>query len=376
LKLTTVWTCPEDAIVDCAHSFSEQGLETGLLPSDLGLYIQAQGEDLTGYPVIGHITAEAEVDQRFPDVGSDEEISGHPLSNAVNLFRVWEDLEMDLAAMSLESASTDRDESPTFPMGPRSGQRPAFFASALVHTTCLCLMAFFPVLDAGGTTVGAGNVIMMRVVAHEDVIPQDESPASIDSAESAPSKARRDKRREQRPPEPPRTQPDIYETGPSPGTIVMKEKPEPTDRQSEQDPPERERSKKPEDNQEGDALQDSAASLPSTASAERRFIPAAGREGNAFDAMVLSAIREAIFFPKAAFNQRHHGEVVVAFAITKDGSLTDLRITKPSESAILNEAAVKIIEKAAKKFAPLPDTVYRERLDYVVPILFKEKRSS
>jgi TonB family protein len=343
-------------MVDCAHADTGHGSETGVLASDFVLDIQVQGAGLADYPGIGHITAEAEVDLPFPDRASDAEISGHPLSNAVDGPGVWKDLARDMAVMVLDPEVSDRGQSFMFPIRPRCGRRPAFFASALVHGSFICLMALFPVSNVAGTTDGTGNVIMMRVVAHEEVIPQDASPGSIDSAESAPSKAKRDKHREQPPPEPLRIEQETQETGPDPGKIVMQEK--------------------PEDKENGDSTQDSAASLPSTASAERRFIPAAGQEGNAFDARVLSAIREAIFFPKAALNQRHHGEVEVSFAITKDGSLKDLRITKPSESAPLNESALKIIEKAAKKFPPIPDTVYRERLEYVVPILFKEKKGS
>jgi periplasmic protein TonB len=373
LKLTTIRTCPEDAIVDYPDVFAEQRLETGLFPNDMMVDIQTGRMCPTGYSEIGHITDVAEADSPFPNFGLNEEISGHLLWNAVDSLRARGKIQMDMIAVGLESGPSDRDESPMISMVQRSGQRPAFLASTLVHITCLCLTAFFPVSHAAGTSVGDGNVIMMRVMAHEDVIPQDESPASIDSAESAPLKARRDKHREQSPVEPPKPMVDVHETGPGPGTVVMK-KLEPADRQSDQEQPERERSKEPEDHQDGDAPQDSAASLPSTAGAERRFIPAAGLEGNAFDATVLSAIRESIFFPKAAFNRRQHGEVVVAFAISKDGSLTNLRITKPSKSAILDEAAVRIIEKAAKKFPPIPETVHRERLEYVVPILFKEKK--
>jgi periplasmic protein TonB len=373
LKLTTIWTCPEDTIVDYPDVFAEQRLEAGLFPNDTVVDIQTQRACLTGYSEIGHISDVAEADLPFPNFGFDEQISGHLLSNAVDLSWASGKFEIDTIVVGLESDRLERDESHMISGGQRSSQRPAFLASTLVHITCLCLTALFPVSHAAGTSVGDGNVIMMKVVAQEDVIPQDESPASIDSAESAPLKARRDKHREQSPVEPPKPMVDVHETGPGPGTVVMK-KLEPADRQSDQGQPERERSKKPEDNHDGDAPQDSAASLPSTASAERRFIPAVGVEGNAFDAMVLSAIRESIFFPKAAFNKRQHGEVVVAFVIRKDGSLTGLRIAKPSKSAILDEAAVKIIEKAAKKFPPIPETVYRERLEYVVPILFKEKK--
>jgi len=116
------------------------------------------------------------------------------------------------------------------------------------------------------------------------------------------------------------------------------------------------------------------ASQPSVASAERQFIPAGGQEGNVFEVRVLSAIREAIFFPKEAAKKGHHGEVVVAFVINKNGSMWNAHIMKTSGSLILDEAALKIIQKAAAKFPVIPDAMKKESIDYAVPILFKEKR--
>lgn len=371
--MTKPWTCPDDVIVDCVDALSKPGLENGFSRSDLIMDLLGRREDLMdGLDIVG-LAPGVEVDISFPDFGSECDLSGHPLSNAVDGSDLWKDLETDLVVGVLEPELSDPGQLPMFRYGPRSSHRSAFVTSALVHTTFLGLMAFFPAAHVAGTTGGTGNVVMMRVVAQEDVVPQDQSPASIDSVASAPSKARKFEHREQPPSEPPEAQPDFTEGGPDYCKLAMNEEPSPTEPKREHK--ETEPSKKPNDKQDGDAAQDALASMPSTASAERRFVSAAGQQGNALDALVLSAIREAIFFPRAAFRRRHHGEVVVAFAITRDGSVADLRITKPSESEILDQAAVKIIEKAAKKFPPIPDTIYRQRLEYVVPILFKKKGS-
>ena len=45
----------------------------------------------------------------------------------------------------------------------------------------------------------------------------------------------------------------------------------------------------------------------------------------------------------------------MAFAINKDRSVLNFGIMKSSGLAILDEAAIKIIQKAAKKFPPFPD---------------------
>jgi TonB family protein len=352
--LKTICVCPEDAIVDCSHAVSQQGLESGLPIYYLELDVLPQEALLTEHREIRHMSEEVEADFPIFIRDPDGNISGHELCAEIGRSDVWQDLAAVAVAVDGASDLSNRGKSRIFPMGPRPGRRHAFFTSAFFHSTVLCLMAFFPVAHVAGTTGTGENVIMMKVVADEDVIPQDESPASMDSTASAPSLARRDKSKNRQPPEPLQTQADNHENGPSPKEMEVKEK--------------------PKDKQDGNAQQDSIAAMASTASAERRLVRAGGQEGNALDAMVLSAIRESIFFPKNAFNQRHHGEVVVAFAINRDGSLSDLRVVKPSESAILNEAAVKIIQKAAKKFPSIPDTLFRERLDYVVPIFFKDKK--
>ncbi|MEJ2368312.1 MAG: 50S ribosomal protein L5 [Acidobacteriota bacterium] len=42
---------------------------------------------------------------------------------------------------------------------------------------------------------------------------------------------------------------------------------------------------------------------------------------------------------------------------------------------LLDEAAVDIIGNAAKDFPPIPASISRDSLNYVVPIIFKKKRS-
>jgi len=232
----------------------------------------------------------------------------------------------------------------------RSTRLPGFLTSGLVHFVVFVLFFIHPVSLISGSPHHSGNVITARIVADEDWVPQDESPASVDSAASTPSTKQKTKQDEK------------------PNSFPV------TDRQTlAEKPPEENKTEKEEPVKE-DSPKDSTASLPSTASAERRFIASAGLEGKTFEHLVLSAIREAIFYPKKAVNERHYGEVVVAFALGKDGSLLNLSITKPSGSAFLDDAALKIIRKAAGKFPPIPDAFKGQSVDYVVPILFKEKR--
>ena len=196
-------------------------------------------------------------------------------------------------------------------------------------------------------------MLSATILSHEDLIPQDESPASVDSPASAPSIAKASKKpKEPESTEQPKESLDRF--------AALEKEPEKEITNEKEDP-------------RGDGHQNSLASMPSTASAERRFVPAAGQGGEAFDSLVLSAIREAIFFPKQAVQERQHGEVIVAFSINKDRSISSLGITKSSGFTILDEAAIKIVQKAAKKFPPFPDGLGKDTLHFVVPILFKEK---
>jgi periplasmic protein TonB len=234
------------------------------------------------------------------------------------------------------------------------------------------LIAFFPAPQVAGTTGYAGNVVTATIISQEDLVPQNESPASVDSVASAPSIAKKSKKpKEPHSVQPPKTI-DAQEAGRRPTGVAMLEKPNLLEKKEESKEREEEVANEKADPR-GDGLRDSLASMPSTASVERRFIPAAGQGGEVFDSMILSAIREAIFFPTQAVQRREHGEVVVAFAINRDRSVLNFDIMKSCGSAILDQAAIKIIQKAAKKFPPLPDGLRTDTLRYVVPILFKEK---
>jgi len=250
----------------------------------------------------------------------------------------------------------------------------AVVASALIHACLLLLFAFGPQTQVPGAAGNAGNVISVRLIATEELIPQDESPASVDSAASMPSTAGKPKTH-RRPPaaQAAKLPPELREVGRRPEVTVVDEKPKLEEKEEEQTEPQKEAAKKTKEPETGEGPMNAIASLPSIASVERRFITAAGAESKAFESMVLSAIREVIFFPKRAIKEGHHGEAAIAFTINRDGSVSGLSITKTSGSPMLDEAALRIIQKAAKKFPSIPDALNKESVDYVVPILFKEK---
>jgi protein TonB len=105
------------------------------------------------------------------------------------------------------------------------------------------------------------------------------------------------------------------------------------------------------------------------------MLPAAGAEAADFRAGVLSAIEEAAYFPKKALNKGIHGQAVVQFTFHRYGSITGLELVKTSGSDALDQAAVRILERASKRFPQFPDHFPKESVTYVVPIVFKAKPS-
>ncbi len=363
-----------DFIIDCSEVLSMERVERKIFTVDFCSdgYIPGNTEtEFVGWSgAMGNFDVDLPSPKSCPEAG----ILGHPLLGPIDWTNSGSEFEWDLPSIDIdpdvESAGKPRAGRFEF----RSATPSAFFTSALVHTAFFFLFAFFPASQAAGTAGYTGNVLSATIISQEDLIPQSESPASIDSAASAPSTAGKNKKPQELREAQSFEQPtDTLDHSPQPHGIAMIEKPRPPDQKEEQRELDKEVNKKKEEIAEGDGPQNSVASIPSTASAERRFIPAAGQGGEAFDSMLLSAIREAIFFPKQAVQERQHVEVVVAFAINKDRSVSSLRIAKSSGFTILDEAAMKIIQKAAKQFPPFPDALGTGTLPYLVPILFKEK---
>jgi periplasmic protein TonB len=232
----------------------------------------------------------------------------------------------------------------------------SFLASAFMHAFIFGLAVFVATSHAKGTYGSGGESVMVRFVADEESVPVEETPASVDSAASAPSLAGK---------------PDQHQK------VDNRDKKEQQLEAKEQEATEQETKKEsvPKETKSGDGPTNSVASLPSVASEERRILSAGGSDMEDFQSRILAAIREAIHFPKEALDRKKHGETVVQFTVNRDGSVSDLRVRQESGSTILDEAALVIVRKASKNFPSIPDRVAQEQINYVVPILFKEKRS-
>ena len=362
---------PDDFIIDYGAAPADERFEREVLTDDFSpLEYTAENieaEFLDSSDEIAKIDPDLPASESCPEA----ELPGHPLSGLIEWTNSRKEFERDLISLDLDPAESDVGKRQPEWLESRSARPSAFFTSVLVHCSAFLLIAFFPAPQVSGQHGYEGNVISATIVAQEDLVPQDESPASVDSVASAPSIAKKSEKTKEAPPKEPPKAIETQVIARRPTDLAMLEKP---NLQEKQEKREKEVTKEEEQDPRGDGLVNSLASMPSTASAERRFIPAAGQGGEVFDSMILSAIREAIFFPKQAVHERKHGEVVVAFAINRDRSVLDFDIMKSSGFEILDQAAVKIIQKAAKKFPPLPDGLRKDTLRYVVPILFKERR--
>jgi periplasmic protein TonB len=365
---------PDNYVIDCIEVLSTESLDLKIFRVDVCSEADSSRDTHTEFADRSWPVRNVDADFSSAEPCPEALIPGHVLSYRIEWTNSTDAFEQDLLSIDLdpESESAGRPRAGWFES--RSARPSAFLTSTLVHVAVFFLFAFFSATQVAGTPGYAGNVLAATILSHEDLVPQDESPASVDSPASAPSIAKQmTKLKEpQLRQEPPEQAIDMQEKDPRTSRAEMLEKPNPLEKKEERKEPEIEVSEAQQDPR-GDGLRNSLASMPSTASAERRFIPAAGQGGEAFDSLVLSAIRESIFFPKQAAQERQHGEVVVAFSINKERSISSLGVTKSSGSTILDEAAIKIIQKAAKKFPPFPDGLSTDALHFVVPILFKEK---
>jgi len=120
------------------------------------------------------------------------------------------------------------------------------------------------------------------------------------------------------------------------------------------------------------SLQDSIASMPSVASPDKKGALKAGDEAQTYKDRIFSAIHEAAYYPRAALRNMAYGKTVVCFTINKDGSLARVAIVAHADSEILDKAALKIVENASSHFPPVPDSLMKEQVSYVVPIVFKK----
>ena len=89
-----------------------------------------------------------------------------------------------------------------------------------------------------------------------------------------------------------------------------------------------------------------------------------------FKTMVRTKIERAKFYPRWARQRGYEGVVGVKFTIQPDGSVNDVKVTKPCHCDVLNKAACEAIMKAAP-FNPRPDELNGKEMAMEIDISFK-----
>ena len=285
-----------------------------------------------------------------------------------------------------------------------TGLIPFFLASVAVHMGLffLCGAMILSSPHPVGIEGGDESRIYVNVVSEQEQTAQDETPAPKNSAPSTPWQAKKTKtdERTEKPenelPEPEGVEnPEATEEENSKDMpILASSVPDPIrDRvrteQGSTSPPDGTRNaeekqrehelvesaKRAQEDQNTATEPKSASNLARVASVRSRFRAAEGRALADYNAQVQAAIKEATHFPREAARRRIHGTTTVKFIVKRDGSLVGVKVIRPSGEELLDHAALKIVRTAARKFPRIPAPITRDKLSYVVPIVFKKKKS-
>jgi TonB family protein len=253
--------------------------------------------------------------------------------------------------------------------------------STIAHLAVFFAVAFSINIGSIGQYGNSSERIFVKLIDPSSMAVQQNRPASIDSAASCPSIAKRSKKdqgqgKEEILKNTQKTARDM-EKGADPGCNGPSDKVTTNERDIkllERDISSAKKTDQKDDvNFESPSMQDSVASVPSVASAEQRSAAPQGEEADKFKKMVLSAIYRAAYYPRAALRQKEAGEAFVSFVVVGAGSIESVAVVKKSGSEILDQAALKIIEKASTHFPAIPETLGHKRINYVVPITFKKR---
>jgi len=91
------------------------------------------------------------------------------------------------------------------------------------------------------------------------------------------------------------------------------------------------------------------------------------RTENEYRTKLQAAIEAHKKYPRRARRLRQQGSVLVAFKVQKDGSIKNLEIASPSDSAILDKSAIDTVQKISGLF-PLPEELNRTEWSFSIPI--------
>jgi protein TonB len=104
--------------------------------------------------------------------------------------------------------------------------------------------------------------------------------------------------------------------------------------------------------------------------------PGPSDRNKAAESKYLAELQRAIarhrYFPRKARRKGVEGVVTLYFVIEADGQIRDVRVSKSSGSAALDDAGLQTLKRLGR-FAPIPDSIGRTRWPLRVPISFTLK---
>jgi hypothetical protein len=238
-ELKTGWTCSEDVIIDCCNPSSIEAIKLDRAPA----YIRSE-DAILELPLPNLVDEEDPWVEILPEWLSQETTMDRTtLNHSAPSHAEWlnwgPEFELDILPAQ---------EEPKLPIsiGPhkRSNGFSAVFASALVHASLFLSLGFLQTNQCAGAGGLDGNVISIQIAAVEDLIPQDESPASVDSAASSPSTKKSKKETAAKP----ERKPEMAERlEPEPDKVAISDKVEPSEQQEQMKASEKDKSDNRED---------------------------------------------------------------------------------------------------------------------------------
>jgi protein TonB len=104
-------------------------------------------------------------------------------------------------------------------------------------------------------------------------------------------------------------------------------------------------------------------------------VSAGGRPGAEVDyaSMLAVWLEKHKKYPRRAQNRRQEGIVELRFTIDREGRVLKSSIVGPSKHKMLNEAALKMLEKA-QPLPPIPADITQDQFELTVPVTFFIKK--
>ncbi len=89
-----------------------------------------------------------------------------------------------------------------------------------------------------------------------------------------------------------------------------------------------------------------------------------------YQRIIRQKIEKKKRYPRNAKRRRDEGIVKVAFTISKNGTLSKLRIHQSSGVQSLDKAALSAVKKVGR-FPPIPPALNKNFINYIIPIAYR-----